>query len=93
LLLRTVLRAGTQVNTRQQTTQRQAGAAKSQGSGWNTALEMIKEDGSRALFRGWGAAMFGTGVSQVRAIVFPHSAPRLALSSKGQGSKDREPLS
>ena len=67
--LSTVLRVGTQVNTRQQTTQRQAGAAKSQGSGWNTALEMIKEDGSLALFRGWGAALFGTGVSQVRSVV------------------------
>ena len=63
---------GTQVNTRQQTTQREAGTAKSQGSGWNTALEMIKEDGSLALFRGWGAALFGTGVSQVLAVVIPH---------------------
>jgi hypothetical protein len=68
-LTRTTGGGGLQVNTRQQTTQRQAGSTGV--SGWNTAKTMIREDGSLALFRGWGPAMFGTGVSQVRTIPGP----------------------
>jgi len=62
------------VNTRQQTTQKQIQPAGDKlavkSTGWTTVLEILEEDGVPGLFRGWGAAVGATGVSQLVYFYF-----------------------